>query len=123
LLLLIFLNLSVLLGLGAAVLHFSDITSDPKWERLCGQALLFTLVPVVVPVVMLGLRVSFPPIIIVASIWVLLALLIYLSSKKEQDVTKAEIQNQGAWKCAQCGEVNQRLIRLCWKCGKEKPHL
>lgn len=105
---LIFINLTVLLLIAIAVLHFSDLTSDPRWEILCGKALLFSIVPVIIPFEL------------TLVIWAIMLLIMFVMKKKKDAAFKHEMDEQGAWKCRHCGNINQRLNVLCWKCGNPR---
>ncbi len=35
--------------------------------------------------------------------------------------SEAPCQSGSDWRCAKCGEMNERIFSECWNCGKERP--
>ncbi len=119
-LLLIFVNLTILFSVAAVILHFSDITSDPKWVRWCGHALVFTIIPIIVIPVVFFLKIPIAPAYIIALVWILI-IFIYIRNKSNKHThEELEMQKNGYWKCSKCREYNPKLNLVCGKCSTEK---
>ena len=114
----IFINLTIFLSIAAVILHFSD--SDPKWERWCGQTLIFAIIPVIVIPGVNVLRIPIAPIYIIGLIWGLI-IFIYLKTKSNKNThEEVEMREKGYWKCSKCNEYNPKLSLICWKCSNKQ---
>lgn len=120
LLLILFINLTVLLGVAVVFLHYSAITSDPKWERWCGEALIFTIVPVIIIPVAPALHVPLKPVYLMVLVWTLIILIYLIGKRNSAAREKTEMQEKGVWKCSKCHAYNPKLSLVCWKCSTAK---
>ncbi len=115
-----FLDLSLFLVVAAVVLRYTGFTSDPKWERWCGQALIVTLVPVVVIPLVRLLQIPINALYVIGVIWGLTAVLFAVARGKRKLEEKKELQETGAWPCRACGAYNPKLNLTCWKCSTSR---
>lgn len=98
-------------------LMFAGIS--PTWEKRCGRALLFSMVPVFVWTIYFFYP-AFSPLLWTVKAWIFLILPIIVNKLVARIRENMMIARMNGWRCPNCKNINESLYIICRKCNTPK---